>query len=373
VKLIVAASLFLMLLGTLFPFGSAWGAIDFSDAAYPEFATSGRALALGNAYIAKVDDSASAFYNPAGLGTVRKPHFHLSNIHLEANKDWIDLGTGGSVTSAGSNFMKGFKVDGTRDLLKDHPGSFSHSRFHFMPNFTARFISIGYLHSSQTRGAFGSQDGAQFEYAKRTDTGPYASLNVSLFGGILKFGATGIYLTRKEAFGESDPNTTLDLQNEDFKKGRSFLVTFGSKFTIPVYGLPTFAVKMNNATSKEFNGSEGYGGAPDKVKPSIDVGFSITPQIGKTTRIHWEVNYKDATKKFGDVSSARRWGLGLELDFRRIFFIRFGYGDGFGSGGLGIRTRKLEFDLTTYAVDTTNSSFRGEEDRRFLVNISSGF
>lgn len=372
-KLLVALTFLLAFIGVLFPYGSVWGAIDFSDAAYPELATSGRALAMGNAYIAKVDDSAAAFYNPAGLGTVRGAHFHLSNLHLEVNKDWIDLGTGGSLTSAFSNFNKGFKVEGTRQLLADHPGSFSHSRFHFAPNFTARFISLGYLYSNQTRAAFGSQDNAQFEYAKRTDSGPYLALNVSLFGGILKLGATGIYLTRREIFGESDINTPLNLEDTDFKKGTAFLVTTGAKFTIPVYGLPTFALKMSNSTSKEFSPSDGGAGAPGKVRQSIDVGFSLTPQIGKTTRIHWEINYKDSNNKHTDVPSARKLGLGLEFDFRRIFFIRFGYGDGFGSGGIGIRTRKLEFDLSTYAVDTTNSSFRGEEDRRFLISISSGW
>lgn len=358
--------------GALFPWSSAWGAISFSDAAFPEFATSGRALAMGNAYMAKVDDSAAAFYNPAGLGTVRDAHFHLTNFHLEANKDWIDLGTGGTLGDAASNFNKGFKIDGTRELLKDHPGSFSHSRFHLMPNFTARYISLGYLYSNQMRGAYGEQAGAQFEYAKRTDSGPYLSLNLSFFGGIIKLGATGIYLTRKEVFGESDINTALALENADYKKGRALLFTTGFKFTLPVYALPTFAVKMNNATARAFNPSDGYGGAPDNVKQSIDVGFSLTPAIGKTTRIHWEINYRDTNNKFKDTDSIRKLGLGLEFDFRRIFFIRFGYGDGFGSGGLGIRTRKLEFDLTTYAVDSTNSSFRGEEDRRFVLSISSG-
>lgn len=372
-KIVAAISLFLIFIGALIPWGSAWGAIDFSDAAYPEFATSGRALAMGNAYVAKVDDSAAAFYNPAGLGTVRKPHFHLSNLHLEVNKDWIDLGTGGTITDATSNFMKGFEVDGTRQLLKDHPGSFSHSRFHFTPNFTARFISIGYLYSSQTRGAYGSQTGAQYEYARRLDTGPYVALNLSLFGGIFKVGATGIYLTRKEAYGESDINTSLEMNDSDYKKGRALLFTTGAKLTLPVYGLPTLAAKLNNSTSRVFNPSDGFGGAPDKVEPSLDLGLSLTPQIGKTVRIHWELNYKDANDRYTDVSSTRKLGLGLEFDFRRIFFIRFGYGDGFGSGGIGIRTRKLEFDLTTYAVDTTNSQFRGEEDRRFLISISSGW
>jgi len=66
-------------------------AIGFNDATFPELATSARALAMGNAFIAKVDDASSAFYNPAGLGTVRLGHFHLLNLHLETNKDWLNL------------------------------------------------------------------------------------------------------------------------------------------------------------------------------------------------------------------------------------------------------------------------------------------
>jgi hypothetical protein len=371
VKLLGAATFIYFILSS-FLINSAWGALDFSDAAYPEFATSARALALGNAYIAKVDDSAAAFYNPAGLGTVRAPHFHLSNIHFEANKEWINLGTGGSVTDAGSNFIKGFKVDGTRELLQNNPGSFSHSRFHFAPNFTMRHFSTGYLYSNQTRGAFGTQSGAQYEYAKRTDHGPYVAFNFSFLGGLFKVGATGIYLTREEVFGESDINTAINLEDSDIRKGRGILFTTGAKLTLPFRALPTFAVKMNNSTGQHFSASEGYAGEPDQVKQSVDVGFSLTPSIGKTTRFHFELNYKDANNRFRNTKSSRKVGAGLELDFRRLFFLRLGYGDGFGSGGIGVRTRTLEVDLSTYAVDTSNSNFRGNEDRRFVVSISSG-
>ncbi len=359
--------------GALFPISYVWGAVDFRDAIYPEFATSARALAMGNAYIAKVDDGAAAFYNPAGLGSVRQAHFHLSNLHLEVNKDWIDLGTGGEFTDAVTNFTKGFSVDGTRNLLKDHPGKFSHSRFHFMPNLTTRYFSLGYLYSMQTRAAYGTQEDAQFEYARRTDSGPYVALNLSMFGGIFKVGVTGIYLTRKEAYGESDIETAIDLTDADYKKGSAFMLTTGAKLTLPFYGLPTFAVKMNNTNSQAFSASDGFGGSPDKVKSSVDLGFSLTPQIGKVMRVHWEFNYKDATGKYDNVGTSRKYAVGMEVDIRRTVFFRLGYADGFGSAGLGLKTRKLEFDLSTYAVDLTDSAFRGDEDRRFVMSISSGF
>ena len=53
--------------------------LGFEDAIFPELAVSGRALALGGAYISKVDDSSAPFYNPAGLGSVRDIKFHLKN------------------------------------------------------------------------------------------------------------------------------------------------------------------------------------------------------------------------------------------------------------------------------------------------------
>ena len=72
---------------TLLSSSKAFALIDFEDAIFPELAPAARALAMGNAYICKVDDAASSFYNPAGLGTVRNTHFHITNFTIETNKD----------------------------------------------------------------------------------------------------------------------------------------------------------------------------------------------------------------------------------------------------------------------------------------------
>jgi hypothetical protein len=121
--------------------------IDFEDAVFPELATSARALAMGNAFICKTDDAASVWYNPAGLGTVRKTHFHLSNFQIEANKGWFRNGTDGSSSDAASNFSKGLSLEGSRELAVDSPGVISSRRIQAMPNFTTRFLSLGYLYS----------------------------------------------------------------------------------------------------------------------------------------------------------------------------------------------------------------------------------
>ena len=358
---------------TFFIFSQATFAIDFEDAVFPELATSGRALAMGNAFISKVDDASAAFYNPAGLGTVRYPHLHLSNFHLEMNKGMMSAGSGGAISDAAKNSSKMFSLDGTREVLRENVGTIAHSRFHMLPNFTSRYFSFGYLLSKRSRAVVtDAASSTGFEFADRLDHGPYASINVSLFGGVFKVGLSSIFLNRKELIGTADPAATLSVSDGSYQKGNAFIGTLGGKLTLPIVFLPTFSATLHNAFDQEFKNG-GSAGVPEQIKPSVDVGFSITPQIGNNSRIHIEMNYKDLSKEFDNVAASRRFLMGMELDLSRIFFIRAGYGDGFGSFGLGVKSKKIEFDITTYAVDTTSASFRGKEDRRFALSLSSGF
>ena len=347
-------------------------AIGFEDATNPELALSARALAMGNAYLSKSDDSAAAIYNPAGLGSVRNSHLHLSNFYFEVNKGWMDVATTGKADSAVSNFANSFDLDGVRKLMLDNRGKLSQSRFSFMPNFTTRFFSAGYLLSNQNRATLDSEPGALFEFAERLDHGPFGSVAIAFMGGIIKFGLTGIYVNRKEKIGEIDPTLTVESQTELEKKGSAFLLTFGGKLTLPIPMLPTFSMVTHNGLDQDFSGGS-TNGAPTKVQRTVNVGLSLTPHLGQTTRLHLEINRKDISNQYHDVSGQRKTTFGMEFDFFRVMFFRLGYGDGYGSAGLGLKTQRLEFDFTTYAVDTTTSKFRGEEDRRFALSISSGF
>jgi hypothetical protein len=347
--------------------------IDFEDAVFPEILSSARAQAMGNAYICKVDDSHAAFYNPAGLGSVRLSHYHLTNFHLEMNKGWIDTSGGGKAIDAVSNFTKGFQLDGIRELFeeKGYKDQLTHTKFQTMPNIIFRYLTAGFAIKKNTRTYLGPQDGDKFEYAERLDYGPYVAANLSFGGGILKIGATGMVLTRHEIQDDVDIDETIEIGGEDYKKGSSEYVIAGSRLTLPMRWLPTVAAVLHNATDAKFKGRGA--GAPEVIRQQLDVGFSLTPQIANVSRLHLEVNYKDIGFAHNGVSAARKLVFGGEIDVARAFFIRGGYGDGFGSFGLGIKSKTIEFDLTTYAVDTTTNDFRGKEDRRFSLSLSAGF
>ena len=48
------------------------------------------------------------------------------------------------------------------------------------------------------------------------------------------------------------------------------IATLGTKITLPIGFLPTFAATMHNAASQEFSNTSGYGGRPRKIKQAID-------------------------------------------------------------------------------------------------------
>lgn len=343
--------------------------LNFEDHAFPEIVTSGRALALGNAFLCKTDDPWAVFYNPAGLGTVRKFSFHPGNFHFELNKGFFAV-TEGDTEDVPTKISNNFKADKLKQNLIDHPDNLVHARINLFPNITARYFSLGYLYSRRSRAALKDLN-SDMEMSIRQDHGPMASANISLFGGIIKFGVSAIYLYRNELQKEYDISQPITIQDTDYTRGNMLLTTFGSRLTLPFTFLPTFAFVVRNTGNQVFHKRQDDFEAPERIKQTVDAGFSITPQIGQRVRVHLEANIRDMYNEY-ETDAKRRIGGGIEFDYARTFFLRFGTGDGFGSGGIGINTRKFNIDLTTYAVDKTESDFRGKEDRRFVLSFSTG-
>jgi hypothetical protein len=351
-------------------------ALDFEDHAFPEFVTSARALAIGNAYICKVDDAWSAFYNPAGLGTVRRPQFHLGNLHLEASSGLMSVAGDGPAYEIPKSVLGAQDAEKIQDLLEGNENKLAHARVNVFPNLTFRGFTLGYMYSQRFRAIKNSIDPDPLnalntlEFAKRTDHGPVAALSGSFFGGVFKLGLSAVYLNRSDLYKSFAPTEVPDVDDGDYQKGQSLQLTGGLRITLPVTYLPTFAAVIRNVSANAWDNVSDNGG-PNEIKQTIDVGVSLTPQIGKISRLHMEANLKDLNNAY-DTDLKRRLAAGLELDFNRRIFLRAGYGDGWGSGGIGVRSRKFIFDFTTYAIDRSLDKFREQEDRRWVLSISSG-
>lgn len=355
---------------SLFISNNLWS-IGFEDGSFPEIFVSGRALAMGNAYLSKVDDAWATFYNPAGLGTIRNANLHLFNIHTEFNKALMDVSSSGSTTEIPKNVINILDASKARNLLTQNPGKPVHTRMGFFPNFTTRYFSTGFVYSQQNRLHMETAT-SNFEVAERIDYGPTVAANFSLLGGIIKIGVSAIWLVRKQFIDEFALSDPVVMNESDYQTGNMLYYTGGMRITLPMWGLPSLSAVVRNGLEKEFNRSGKGSSAPDAIPRTVDLGLSFTPQIGRATRFHFELNYRDVSNKFQTDDSRRILG-GLEIDYMRAFFVRMGYGDGYGSFGLGVRSKSVIVDLTSYAVDTTEGSYRGQEDRRFALSLSSGY
>lgn len=350
----------------------AYAILPFEDAVNPELVTSARALAMGNAYMSKVDDGWSAFYNPAGLGTVRGLQFQPGNIHIETNSGYLKItGGSGSFSDASANYGKALDVTALRDLHVATPGYIAHARAQAFPNLTYRGITLGYMYVQQNRSRLKSATD-NFEVAERIDSGPVMAFSLSLFGGIIKFGAAATYLTRKELQKDFTPSESVSIDSEtDYKKGNMTHMTAGTRLTLPIATLPTFSLVVRNSSASEFDTAT-LGGLPEEIPQTVDGSFSITPNLGRVFRFHWEIAQKDVGNRYETVPAQRKLMTGIEFDYMRKMFVRFGYGDGWGSGGVGVRNNDFAFDLTSYAIEASDDGVRKEEDRRFILSISAG-
>ena len=159
----------------------------------------------------------------------------------------------------------------------------------------------------------------------------------------------------------------LNLVMTIIKSASKMIYIAGGRLTLPITMLPTLSVTVHNVFDSRFDGEKSAG--ITQMERNTVVALSITPRMGKRTTMHFEIDFRDASNQYDEIKLSRKIALGAEIGFYNTLFVRMGYSDGFGSLGLGLKSKRLEFDLTTYAVDKTAEE-EGQEDRRFAVSIS---
>ena len=358
----------LIILSSFVLSGSVQAGMIFEEPVFPEVIVSGRAMAMGNAYIAHVSDAAAAFYNPAGLGSMRGSQFSISNFLVEANRNWLSIEGASNNDGYFDQIQQGFRVEGIRKMLLNNRDKMMQQRIQFLPNYTTRYLTFGYLFSNMLRGYIGSDVADQFEFAARRDHGPYMATNFSLAGGIFKLGASVMYLNRREAQGSVVPTNAVDM-GQYYARGKATIFTGGVKLTFPWAWLPTLAATWHNMGQNKFTHQQGV--TINDILTTIDVGLGITPLLSNEIRLHLEINYKDIRRKYTTLARYRRWLVGLEFDMFRVVYLRAGYGDGYLSGGLGFRTKHVALDITAYQVSTKLDHHPHYADRRLALEVST--
>jgi len=341
--------------------------VDFPDVVYPELATSLRSVAMGNANLSVASNSEAVFINPAGLARKFPTRFNLGNILFQTNEDFHAIGYKGNPTKYFDNFTKKLSLEGVRQLLLNDKGKYLSSDFQILPNITGSYFSLGFLYATKNIITMGKTEDAPLEFADRVDYGPFIGFGIPLLGNILKLGASVTYLTRMESILESEQDTPINLSNEDYEKGTLPLVLLGATFDLHYLKL---SIVRHNTLNQAFSQKSLY--SLDKIRNQIDVGSSLFLPLGNMA-ILLTLDRKDVTNQYSAVDSNRKLLAGLELAFLSWGWLRFGWGDGYASGGFRIKSSSFEFDISTWGVHGTSREYDRKEDRRIGIGFSHFF
>jgi hypothetical protein len=321
--------------------------------------TSVRALGMGNAYTAIVDDSDSLFYNPAGLARNTSFSWTLFNPRIGANG--AQAIENAQVLSSISNDPVGAlnQLYGSQLWL----GGGAQSAV-LMPNFGLSVFSTSEVGLAVSNPAATTMNlNYVFDYGGALGFGVDFLPKFVMFGMVLK------WINRTGTTLPIGPSTiaTLDpavIEGELKRRGSGYGADFGMVLTLPSPIRPTLSIVYKNAGYTNFKHEEGAG-APTGMRPELIIGGALeidTPLVS----LRPVIDYKYADRY--DLQFGRKLHLGVEVDIPFID-IRAGLHQGYWTAGLGMSLGILRLDAASYGVEL--GEYPGQlEDRRYVAQLT---
>jgi hypothetical protein len=324
--------------------------------------TSGRAAALGDAFLPLGDDAAAAlFYNPAVFGKLRGVKFELFNFQFQMNSQYLNM--------ARLNFYQFPSLSNYAATLSGKEGAFPAGSASVFPNFSVGGFGFGVLMHSQIAA---KASGTTLRYRSKYQLIPAIGTGVRLASGVVKMGYSLQWIN--QALGDLTVENTVDPlgYNQGLAKGSALSHNFGFAVTLPVTYLPSVNIVARNILNAKFTGTaimpltKNDSGVPPDEPMSIDVSYSMQSKVGKGGYFNYVYELRDVTNR-STISFLGRAAMGIEFTFRELFYLRGGWGSGYPCAGLGLKRKGAEFSLSWFSVEA-GRQYHEEKDTRYVLH-----
>lgn len=346
--------LLLILIGTLL-LSSKVSAAELSESW-----VSVRALGMGNAYSAVVDDGDSLFYNPAGLAKASGFSWTVFDIHAGINGPETITNLQKIVNSTSENMSENLESLYGKPIWLHAAGKSAMT----FGSFGAAYYTSNNAGIFLTNPANPTMNLNYF-----SDMGITLGVGFDLVPKIIHFGLGARRVTRTGTTLPIGPSVLAELDVDSLtaelrRKGVGYGFDVGTIITIPGPVSPSLSFVYKNIGSIQFSHDEGAG-APPPIAGEMVIGGSLlidTPIIS----IRPAFDYKHAGNSSEQLG--KKLHVGLEIDLPLID-LRAGFHQGYYTAGVGLGLGILSFDVATYGVEL--GEYPGQhEDRRYMAQVT---
>ncbi len=320
--------------------------------------TSTRALGMGNAFSAVVDDQHALWYNPAALDKIHGLHLTLIDLGIgtdaqNAYQTYNDA-TGSNYATMIRNFFGKQVWVGVSDSLGFAMHDFAIAAYDYL-NLSFNLHNPAY---------------ANLNFNITNDVGFLAGTALSLVpGDSMRVGFTMKRITRYGARLPFGPSTLATLSNTQLTQlagnyGTGYGFDAGMLLELPIGVHPTLSAVWHDVGQTQFTPVAGTVKPPPMDNEAV-LGYSMMFDAYVFKFIP-AVDFKHANMQ--EEALGKRLHFGAEFQFPGLS-LRGGANQGYYTAGVGLDLKYMKIDAATYGVEL--NTYPGQlEDRRYMVNIT---
>lgn len=335
-----------------------------------EFYNGARQMGMGGASVAVVSDETALILNPAALGKIRGKYLTIVDpeIHMGDNTSQI-------LKNKDYDLTKVVDPQKLLDILVANPNKHFDSRIQLFPSLVFPNFGLGFL-LTYNYDAENESATANFNVHYRNDTALLLGYNFRFFDGMIKLGFNLKYINRVETEQSVPMSSTGLVWKNMVDEGVGVGSDVGLILTGPWTYLPSIAAVVRDAgdTSYNMGGGMFYNNRPkpDKTDQTVDVGVSLSPILGKFTRMQLTAELRDVMTEDNEEVATRRTHYGVEFNFYDKLFLRGGMNQGYWTAGTEIASENMQFQFAMYGEEIGTRNVK-REDRRSVIKFALRF
>jgi hypothetical protein len=327
----------------------------------PENYVSVRAMGMGNAFTAVVDNEEALMYNPAALCRISGFNLNLINPTVGAE--------GAALVDDVRTLVDAKTPTATAAALQNFFGRRAGVYFSLLPVVSVPCLAAGAVSNIQFSTTLNNPAYPNLRIRAIGDAGAAVGAAIPIIPKVFYLGVTPRFLYRYGTdlpLGMSTIATlsTTELRNNIANLGYGFAADMGGIVTIPGPVSPTLGIAWRNIGYSEFTKTSGLS-APPRLQQEMAIGASITLDAYIIKIIpSAEVKHLEAA----GVQLGKKLHAGMEIQLP-IVSVRGGLHQGYYTLGAGVDLGLLRVDAATWGVEM--GEYPGQdESRRYAVQAA---